>query len=156
MRIFSRVLLMTLLTALMAGVAFAEEAIVDDGSVVSITITGNDALQYSLNEIRDAAGRTVKLTHKHIGQGAKESMGHNWVLLKQGEDPIQFGLAAASARDTGFIPPAKKDAVVVNTDVIGGGDSVTIEFDAPAKGTYPYLCSFTGHFGTMKGQFIVE
>ena len=136
--------------------AFANDAIVDDGSVVTIELTGNDALQYSLTEIKIPAGRKVKLTLKHIGNGAADTMGHNFVLLKPGNDPIQFGLASASARATGFIPPEKKDAVIANTKVIGGGESVTIEFDAPAAGTYDYLCSFTGHFGTMKGKLIVE
>ncbi|MEM9175077.1 MAG: plastocyanin/azurin family copper-binding protein [Myxococcota bacterium] len=128
----------------------------DDGTTVSVALTGSDALQYSLNEIRIAEGRRVKLTLTHIGQGPKESMGHNFVLLSAGTEVTAFGLAAASARDTGYIPASMKDAVLANTEVIGGGESTTIEFDAPPPGTYDYMCSFTGHFGTMRGKLIVE
>jgi azurin len=31
-----------------------------------------------------------------------------------------------------------------------------IEFIAPEKGTYDYICSFPGHFAMMKGKLIVE
>lgn len=143
-----------LLTA--APASLAEDAVSDDGSVVTINLTGNDALQYNVTEIKVAAGRKIKLTLTHIGKGTKEMMGHNFVLLKAGIDVVQFGLAAVSARDTGFIPESKKDDVLAHTTVVGGGESVTIEFDAPAAGTYEYLCSFTGHFGTMRGKLVVE
>ena len=138
------------------GVAFAEEAVTDDGSVVTVALTGNDALQYNLTEIRVPAGRKVKLTLTHIGQGQAATMGHNFVLLKPGNDVVAFGLKAVNARDTGFVPEAEKGNIIAYTSVVGGGESVTIEFDAPAPGEYDYLCSFTGHFGTMRGKLIVE
>ncbi|MEM9174434.1 MAG: plastocyanin/azurin family copper-binding protein [Myxococcota bacterium] len=147
--------LLLLVISLPLSAAFAED-VSDDGSVVTVNLTGNNALQYNLTEIKVPAGRKVKLTLTHVGTGSADSMGHNFVLLKAGTDAIQFGLAAASARDTGFIPAAKKDDVIAHTKVVGGGESVTIEFDAPAAGTYEYLCSFTGHFGTMRGKLIVE
>ena len=40
--------------------------------------------------------------------------------------------------------------------MIGGGQSDTIEFDAPEPGTYDFICSFPGHYSVMKGKFIVE
>jgi azurin len=40
--------------------------------------------------------------------------------------------------------------------LIGGGESTTIEFEAPEKGEYTFLCTFPGHFGLMNGKFIVE
>ena len=40
--------------------------------------------------------------------------------------------------------------------MIGGGESVTIEFDAPEAGTYDFLCTFPAHFAMMKGKFIVK
>ena len=40
--------------------------------------------------------------------------------------------------------------------MIGGGETDVIEFPAPEKGTYEFLCSFPGHYGMMKGKFIVE
>jgi azurin len=30
-----------------------------------------------------------------------------------------------------------------------------VTFTAPAKGTYPYICTFPGHYQTMKGVMTV-
>jgi azurin len=40
--------------------------------------------------------------------------------------------------------------------MLGGGETTTIAFTAPAAGTYDYICSFPGHYGMMKGKLIVE
>ena len=40
--------------------------------------------------------------------------------------------------------------------MIGGGESDTITFTAPKKGSYTYICTFPGHYGLMKGVLIVS
>ena len=40
--------------------------------------------------------------------------------------------------------------------MLGGGEETTIEFEAPAKGEYTFICSFPGHYALMNGKFIVE
>ena len=77
-------------------------------------------------------------------------------LLKAGVDMAKFASEAIKAKDTDYIPAARKGDIVAHTKVIGGGESVTITFDAPAAGTYDFLCSFPGHYAIMKGKFIVE
>ena len=59
-----------------------------------------------------------------------------------------------AAKDNGYIPEG--DDIIAHTKMIGGGESVEITFDAPAAGTYDYICPFPGHYGIMKGKFIVE
>ena len=49
-----------------------------------------------------------------------------------------------------------KEEIISFTKVIAGGESTTITFEAPPKGIYNFLCSVPGHFGLMKGKFIVE
>lgn len=120
-----------------------------------IVITGNDAMQFNKKEIKVVAGKKVKITLKHTGKMDKNVMGHNFVLLKQGVDLTAFGNKAATARDTDYIPDGGAD-VLAHTKLIGGGETVVLEFDAPAKGTYDFLCSFPGHYALMKGKFIVE
>src|SRR5690606_26967791 len=97
-----------------------------------------------------------KLTLKHVGEMPVESMGHNWVLLKKGVDRADFAMAAMNAKDNGYIPADRKGDVIASTKMIGGGEEVTIEFTAPRKGTYEFLCSFPGHHGMMNGKFIVK
>jgi azurin len=125
------------------------------GDVLEVTITASDAMQYDKLEISAKAGQKVKLTLKHGGTLAKNVMGHNWVLLAAGTDLAKFTGAAATAAATEYIP-ADKSAILAHTKLVGGGESVTIEFTAPAAGTYDYLCSYPGHYAVMKGKFKVS
>ena len=120
-----------------------------------IVITGNDAMQFNKKELKVEAGKKVKITLKHIGKMDKNVMGHNFVLLKQGVDLTSFGNKASTARDNDYIPQGTND-VIAHTKMIGGGETSVVEFDAPAPGTYEFLCSFPGHYALMKGKFIVE
>ncbi|HEY9184656.1 MAG TPA: azurin [Salegentibacter sp.] len=126
-----------------------------DSDVVEITIEGNDQMRFNKDEMRVKAGQTVRLTLKHVGQMDKTAMGHNWVLLTQGTEISKFGMEAMDAKANDYIPE-NTDKVIAHTKMIGGGESTTIEFEAPEKGTYDFICSFPGHYSLMKGKFIVE
>jgi len=39
---------------------------------------------------------------------------------------------------------------------VGGGESDTIEFEAPPEGEYDYICSFPGHYQQMQGKLVVS
>ena len=130
--------------------------VVDDGTVATVTLTANDAMQYNAKTIEISAGRTVKLTLKHVGKMPAEMMGHNFVLLAADTDVTAFTTAGAPAKDTDYIAPAMDDKVLAKTKLLGGGESDTIEFQAPAAGTYTFLCSFPGHSAIMKGTLVVK
>lgn len=130
--------------------------IVDTKQVKTIVIKGSDAMQFDLKVIKVKAGEKVKLTLVHSGKLAKAAMGHNWVLLKQGVDVAAFGGKAAAARETDYIPKSEAANIIAHTKLLGGGESDTIEFTAPKKGKYTFVCSFPGHYALMKGEFIVE
>lgn len=121
--------------------------------VRTIVVNATDQMRFDTNEIKVKAGDRVKLTLNHTGKLAKNVMGHNFVLLTQGTDVAKFSQAAMSKKDTDYIPAT---GVIAHTKLIGGGESTTIEFNAPKKGTYDFLCSFPGHYAMMKGKFIVE
>lgn len=131
------------------------EAVQRQNGVVQVNLTGDDMMKFNLNEIRVKAGETVRLTLKHVGQLPENAMGHNFVLLKQGTDVTDFGQKAATASGNDYIPEGT-NAVIANTEMIGGGEETTIEFTAPEAGTYDYICSFPGHYVQMRGKFIVE
>ena len=46
--------------------------------------------------------------------------------------------------------------IIAHTDLIGGGESATVEFTVTEAGTYDFLCSFPGHSAIMKGKLIAE
>lgn len=125
-----------------------------EGAVLEIT--ANDVMQFDKKELRAKAGQKVTLTLKHAGKLAKEAMGHNVVILKTGTDVAAFAMKAVDAKDKDYFPESEAANVIAHTKLIGGGESDTIEFTAPAAGTYPFICSFPGHYGFMKGEFIVE
>ena len=126
-----------------------------DENVSSVVITANDAMKYNTEEIRVKAGNKVKLTLRHIGKMDKNIMGHNVVILKKGVDMGAFAAEAATEKSNDYIPQDTDD-VIIHTEMIGGGQVTTVEFDAPAAGTYNFLCSFPAHYALMNGKFIVE
>lgn len=127
-----------------------------EGDVAMVALEGTDQMKFNTKEIVVPAGKKVKLTLTHTGKLPATAMGHNFVLLAAGSEGQAFSVAAATAKDTDYIPAAMKGQVIANTSVVGGGESVTIEFDAPAPGEYPFLCSFPGHYALMNGILKVE
>ena len=117
-----------------------------------IQITANDQMKFSTNELHVKANEKVTLTMKNEGTQPKESMGHNFVLLKDGTDLPTFAQAAIQAPDH---IPANNPAIIAHTKLLGPGESDTIEFTVPA-GSYTYICSFPGHYLTMTGTLTAE
>lgn len=127
----------------------------EDLPVAEFTIEANDAMQYNLDKIEVKAGQTVRVTLKNVGSMPVEQMGHNWTLLKSGVEPATYGGAAMQHKDEGYQVPGTDD-VIVNTSMLGPGQEETVEFTAPSTGIYKYICTFPGHYGVMKGTFLVR
>ena len=127
---------------------------VSENGLIKLVVNSNDQMRFDKEELRVKAGATVELTLNHTGELAKEVMGHNLVILRPGTDIPSFAQKAMSAVDNQYIPEG--DEIITHTTLIGGGESTTITFDAPAAGTYDFICSFPGHYALMKGKFIVE
>lgn len=121
----------------------------------AIVIEATDMLQFSVTEFSVTEGEEVTIVLKNVGQMAKEMGGHNLVILTEG-DVQEFGVAAASAAATGYIPADMEAWVLAHTELLGPGEEATLTFTAPAAGSYDFLCSFPGHFGTMRGVMTVE
>ncbi len=121
-----------------------------------VVIEGDDNMRFNTKRIVVNGGEKVKITLKHVGKMSKELMGHNLVILKKGTDLNAFGQKANAAKDTEYIPADMKDAIIVHTEMIGGGEETTIEFDAPEAGEYDFLCSFPAHYAIMRGKFVVQ
>ncbi|MDJ0646484.1 MAG: azurin [Flavobacteriaceae bacterium] len=121
-----------------------------------VVIEGDDNMRFNLKRIVVKGGEKVKITLKHVGKMSKELMGHNLVILKKGTNLNEFGQKANAAKDTDYIPEDMKDVIIAHTEMIGGGEETTIEFDAPEAGEYDFLCSFPAHYAIMKGKFVVK
>lgn len=143
--------LFALTTSCLVLPAFAEEK--------KIELTGSDQMQYSSKALEVAAGDSVVLTFKHIGTLPKIAMGHNFVLLKPDTKIPEFAIAAVKAATNEYIPTDEesKKAIIAHSKLVGGGESDTVTFTAPAEaGAYPYICSFPGHYAIMQGVLTVK
>ncbi|MDQ2721324.1 MAG: azurin [Bacteroidota bacterium] len=121
-----------------------------------IQLEGMDNMKYDKDLFKIKAGQDVKLTMKNVGKLPKEAMSHNVVILAQGTDVQAFGEAAVPAKATDHIPASMASDVIAHTKLLGPGESETITFKVPDAGVYDFICSFPGHFGTMKGKIVAE
>ena len=48
------------------------------------------------------------------------------------------------------------DVTGITFGLVGGGESSSVTFPAPEKGTYDYICTFPGHYAIMRGILVVE
>ena len=129
--------------------------VVDSDGVANVTIASNDGMRFDVRKINVSAGQKVRLTLNHTGKLDKKIMRHNVVILKNGVKASAFAVKAASSKENDYIPVGTSE-VIAHTKMIGGGESTVVEFIAPEKGVYNYICSFPGHFAMMKGKLIVE
>jgi azurin len=149
---------MKLLLACLLAASTAVPAIAQKKAARTVEITGTDNMKFDKTTIEARPGETLRVVLKSIGKAPKTIMGHNFVLLKLGNDVDAFNQAAFNARDTEFIPPAQKTKVIANTALVGPDETVEVTFTVPAKaGSYDYICSFPGHFAMgMKGKLVVK
>jgi len=128
------------------------------GAARTIEITGGDDMKYNVTEIKAKPGETIKIQLKNVGTLPKMAMAHNVVVVKPTTKLAEFNSAGAAARETNFIAPAMKGEVVAATELAGPGETVETTFKVPAAaGSYPFMCTFPGHFTAgMKGTLVVQ
>jgi azurin len=139
-----------------SGGGSATEAVGADGTR-TINLTGNDTLQYNLKEITAAPGEKLHIQLTNIGVMPKQTMSHNFLLLQAMPDAEVNALAmAASTKPPEFLPE-DQSKIIARTKMLGPGESETVTFTVPAApGSYPYLCTFPGHFAVMRGNLVVK
>lgn len=125
------------------------------GKVVEILV--GDNMRYVPSAIDAQPGQRVRVVLKAVGK--IQALAHNFVLLRKGTDPKPFvDRVTAAAGETGVIPPAAADRVIVAAPLVKSGSTGEVTFEAPAEpGEYPFVCTFPGHFNLgMRGQLIVK
>jgi azurin len=123
-----------------------------------VEIAGADDMKYSVTTIDAKPGETLRIRLTNKGTMPKIAMAHNFIVLKLGAKQIDFANAAMTARATDFVPPDMKDQVLAATTLAGPGETVETTLKVPAAaGSYPFLCSFPGHFAAgMRGTIVVK
>jgi len=124
----------------------------------TVELTASDDMKYNLTTIEAKPGETLHVVLKSTGTMPKIAMSHNFVLLALSADVAEFVKASMGAATTEYIPPDKKAQVLASTKLVGPGETAETTFKVPAKaGSYPYLCTFPGHYAAgMKGTLVVK
>ncbi len=150
--------LLTLLTLGLFACSSEKEVIVDPNAPArEIAIHGNDSMKFDITLIEAKPGEKLKIALTNTGKMPAQSMAHNWILLKPMISEDIAALATnALMNGPGYLPTDQSE-IIIHTKMLGPGESDTVEFNAPTKkGTYPFICSFPGHYMTMKGEMIVK
>ena len=124
----------------------------------TVELTGGDDMKFNLTTIQAKPGETLRVVLKSTGTLPKMAMGHNFVVVKLGTDVAEFNKAAMMAGATEYVPQDQKAQIIGSTKLVGPGETIEVTFKVPAKaGSYPYMCTFPGHFAAgMKGQLVVK
>ncbi|MEX2574670.1 MAG: plastocyanin/azurin family copper-binding protein [Balneolaceae bacterium] len=148
------------ITTLFAALAVTLSAFAADGNtdVRTITVTGTDNMKFDVTLIEAEPGERIKIVLMTVSNMPATSMAHNVAIVDQGVDLEAFVMASMTERDNEFIAPSFEDRVIANTEMIGGGETSSIEFTVPeTPGDYDYVCTFPGHYyGGMTGILRVQ
>jgi azurin len=124
-----------------------------DGTLIIRTVP--NVMQFAPKELRVKAGQPLRLTLEN-----PDLMAHNLVLCApdSGDEIGALADQMATLPDgmaKQFVPTSPK--VLGAIPLLNPGKTGTLTLSAPLKpGTYPYLCTFPGHWRIMRGVLIVE
>jgi azurin len=116
---------------------------------VSLTIaTDGDLLAFKPTELTCSTGALVRLTFFHAGKYISQE--HNWVLTRPGAADAVAQAVLVAGEAGGYVPHG--DArVIAATKMCAKGEHVSVDFIAPARGDYPFICTYPGHAAFMHG-----
>jgi azurin/sugar phosphate isomerase/epimerase len=112
-------------------------------------------LQYVQKQLKAKAGEKLILVFKN-----PDVVPHNWLLAKPGSlqrlgEKCNLMIADPQGLKKHYVPDS--DDVIAYTDMTNPKAEFVIHLTAPkAKGEYPYLCTFPGHWMVMNGVLKVE
>ena len=119
---------------------------------ITLEIGTAPGLKFDQSNLTVVAGSSVKLTFNNT-----DDMPHNFVLVAKNKAD-EVGIAATKlgldGAVLGFVPEI--DAVIAHTNLLAPHEIESIYFTAPeVPGAYPFLCTFPGHYLTMRGVLTV-
>ena len=135
------------------------QAPAEETKPTAISIPGKTVLRLSAVPARMVFDKT-SITVKAGAEVAlifenPDGMPHNVVIIKPGSsEKVGKAAEAMAAQKDGyeksFVP--KIPEVLFATPLVNSGKNFRLDFTVPDKpGDYPFICSFPGHWQTMKG-----
>lgn len=118
------------------------------------TATGAEDFHYAADALSAPPGSTITLTLNNL-TNPDDEVGHNWVVVKPGQEAAVLASATTAGDDNDWLD--KEDpGIIAATGLIEGNQKSAVTFDAPAPGSYTFLCTFPKHYaGGMKGTLTI-
>ena len=122
--------------------------------VFTINAIGNTMqdMMYDLKNITVKEGSWVRVILKN--DGIDPAMVHNIVFVNYGTRKELAQKAFEAGLENEYIP--KDSNLIAASKLAQPGETVILEFKAPAKGNYEFFCSYPGHSQKMRGYFFVK
>lgn len=119
----------------------------------TITIGTLPGLQFSVTELEVRPGAKIKLVFNN-----NDDMQHN-LLIVQGGASDEIGMAALKMGLNGskmqYVP--ESDKVLYHTNLLQPRSTEVVYLEAPLKiGRYEYVCTYPGHYQSMRGILNVK
>ena len=109
-------------------------------------------MKFDKKNITVQAGRWVRINL--VNEGVDPAMLHNIVFVKYGTRKEVAKQSIEAGPDLQFVP--KSSDVIAYSDLADPGETVVLEFEAPEKGNYEFICTYPGHSEIMRGYFFVK
>ena len=137
--------------AALAAVAFSLSACGKGTAELNIASVG-DTMAYDQTSLTVKSGQKVHLVLSN--HATSPAMKHNWVLVQPGKE-ADVATAGMAAGESAAYVQAGNANVIAHTPLSQPGGQVEVTFTAPAAGSYPYICTFPGHYASMHGTLTV-
>ncbi len=111
-------------------------------------------MAYDKTELKAIAGQTVEIKLENVDQ-----MPHNLVVINAGSldsfgPMVDAFVVTPDAKKMGYVPNSRN--VLGATEMLDPNETGSVIFTLPdTPGTYPFVCTFPGHWRFMKGVIIV-
>lgn len=109
-------------------------------------------MKFDKKNITVQAGSWVRINL--VNEGVDPAMLHNIVFVKYGTRKEVAKQSIEAGPDMQFVP--KSSDVIAYSDLADPGETVVLEFEAPEKGNYEFICTYPGHSEIMRGYFFVK
>jgi azurin len=120
----------------------------------SVTIEGNDRMQFNLRQITvPSECGEVEVRLRHSGKMSAKVMGHDWVLARDSDMSAIINAGLAAGAHHGYLPEHDK-RIIAATGLVGGGEIAIVRFSTSTlqQGVrYVFFCTSPGHSTAMRG-----
>lgn len=118
-------------------------------TLVVVTAVGSEmAFRPAALTVRSGARVRIRLEN----QG---TLPHNLIILRSPGDLDPVGIAALDAASSEYVPPEWVDGMMGYSHLAVPGTTVEFGFVAPEPGEYAFVCTYPGHFRSMRGILTV-